>query len=266
MNSIKYFFGKGEYDDVLTCLSTTKVNSYKTSSLPLAQFWRPSKSLDKFISKLKKEQCIDISTFEAYFEYPTECLKENVRLQYSKPSMTDLMLMNKSFQIAIEGKYTEYSESHYETIKEWNRDNEVHKNKIKENWFSYLKDCQATNKTELIEDIPYQFLHRTASACFKCENRIPVLVYQLFYDDENKEKEEQFVKELEKWAGMLGLSEKIKFLVFEVKITNIDIVEKKYKGARSDLFLIMKELKDEPIFEFDWNTIRIRNITSKSNE
>lgn len=64
--------------------------------------------------------------------------------------MTDLMLINKSFKIAIEGKYTEYSESHYETIKEWNRDNEDHKNKIKENWFSYLKDCQATNITELI--------------------------------------------------------------------------------------------------------------------
>lgn len=260
---MKYYFGKGEYDDVLTCLSTTKVNSYKTSSLPLAQFWGPSKDLDRFILKLKKEQDIDVSEVNAYFEFPTECEKEGKRLPYSKPSMTDLMLKNDKVQIAIEGKYTEYSESHYETIKEWNRNNEEHKENIKKNWFSYLIDCHATSKTELVEDIPYQFLHRTASACFNCENRSPILIYQLFYDKDNKTKEEEFVKDLEKWSEMLGLTEKIKFLIIEIEISNIDVVEKKYKGGHSDLFLIMKELNDEAMYEFKWDEIKIRRISPK---
>ena len=58
----KYFFGKGEFKDVLTCLSTTKVNSYKTSSLPLADFWNPEKSkeLERWLKKLQKLSLIHI--------------------------------------------------------------------------------------------------------------------------------------------------------------------------------------------------------------
>lgn len=261
MAESKYYFGKGEYKDVLTCLSTTKVNSYKTSSLPLAQFWEPNKKLGKFIILLNSQESIDISNSDRYFEYPTPCEKNGEKLESSSPSMTDLMIINEKYQIAIEGKYTEYSEGKYQTINEWNNKNAAHKENIKNRWFEYIKECGATSKESVDGDIPYQFLHRTASACYKCAEtgKIPVLIYQLFYDSSNEEKKDDFVKELKKWAEELGFTEKIQFLVVEVNVNNIKEIMDKYEGVRSDLFLIMKELK-EPIYQFDWDNIKITKL------
>lgn len=49
MENENYFFGKpdGDFNDVLNELSHTKVNSFKTSSIPLAGFWKPSGNLQK---------------------------------------------------------------------------------------------------------------------------------------------------------------------------------------------------------------------------
>lgn len=257
-----YYFGKGEYKDVLTCLSTTKVNSYKTSSLPLADFWNPEKSrkLGLWLKKLQEEG-VDIIESDRYFEYPTPCMNEGLLLPYSKPSMTDLMIINAEYQVAVEGKYTEYSESNYETIKDWNKRNEPHKTNIKNQWFNYIKACGASEKSEVADDIPYQFLHRTASACYGCDvtGKTPVLLHQLFYDSENESKKNEFIEELKKWAGEIGFTEKIRFLIVEVEIKNIEEVRDKYDGIRSDLFLIMRESK-EPIYKFDWKNIKISEV------
>ena len=42
-DEMAYFFGlfRGSYGEVLGELSRTKVNSYRTSSIPLAEFWQP---------------------------------------------------------------------------------------------------------------------------------------------------------------------------------------------------------------------------------
>lgn len=263
-NMNHYFFGSGRYEDVLTCLATTKVNSYRTSSLPLAQFWDPvktSKELNKFLEDFK-EKGIDACSGNRYFEYPTPCEDKNKKLlKYSQPSMTDLMIINDKYQIAIEGKYTEYSESNYETIREWNKNKEEHKDAIKNQWIEYIRECGATDKQDISDDIPYQFLHRTASACYNCKNskKIPVLVYQLFYDSSNKKKKDDFINTLKDCARQLGFTDKIKFFIIDVKIENIDTVKEKYDGVRSDLFLIMKESK-KPIYTFDWNNITISEI------
>ena len=256
----KYFFGKGEFKDVLTCLSTTKVNSYKTSSLPLADFWNPEKSkeLERWLKKLQKEG-IDIIDSDRYFEYPTPCMNGDFQLPHSKPSMTDLMIINEKYQVAVEGKYTEYSESNYETIKDWNKKNEPHKINIKNQWFKYIHDCGASDKSEVTDDIPYQFLHRTASACYECEGKTPVLVYQLFFDSENESKKNEFIEELKRWSRELGFTDKIRFLIVEVEIKNIKDVRDKYDGIRSDLFLIMRESK-VPIYNFDWDNIKITEV------
>lgn len=256
MDKVDYYFGNGNYKDVLTCMATTPVKSYKTSSLPLAQFWDPSnRGLKKFFENCE-EKGLHLSFGNRYFEYPTPCVDENnEELLYSCPSMTDLMILNDSYQIAIEGKYTEYSESHYKTVEEWNHEKASHKENIKQQWFEYIKQCGATSKQSLDDGIPYQFLHRTASACYKCEKKTPVLVYQLFYDKTNETKKNDFIENLKDWACRLGFTEKIRFFIIEVEILNIDKVKAKYDGIRSDLFLIMRKIKD--IYLFDWENIKI---------
>lgn len=261
MNKINYFFGNGEYKDVLTCLSTTPVNSYKTSSLPLADFWNPkNKELKTFIDKCK-EKGLDLTEGSRYFEYPTPCYDKEKKknLPSSQSSYTDLMIINDSIQAAIECKYTEYSESVYQTIKDWNPNNEPYKNNIKAQWFKYIQECKATSKTVVNDNIPYQFLHRTASACFNCQNKKPVLIYQVFYDEYNEKAKDIFIEDLAKWAKTLGLNQNISFYVFEVRIKNIDKVKEKYNGIKSDLFLIMKELK-KCLYEFDWEKIEIHKL------
>lgn len=262
MNKKNYFFGNPNrvFNQVLDALSRrTKVNSFKTSSIPLAGFWKPSNNLQKFLERFKQETQIDLSDTNKCFEFPTECLDtKGNRLQHSCPSMTDLMLINDSYRVAIEAKYTEYSESHYELISEWNKKDAEHKIAIKENWFRYIKEAGATSLSDVSElpDIPYQFLHRAASACFG-NPKNPVLIYQLFYDDSNKNKMEEFVKDLETWGKELEFTDKIKFFVIKVKITNVDDVERKYSYAYSDLFTI---LKYQDVYEFDWNKIDILQV------
>ncbi len=142
MNDKNYFFGNpdGNFNQALDSLSHTKINSFKTSSIPLAGFWKPSKELNTFFEQFKNKTGFDLADSKKYFEYPTDCLDEKgKRLPHSRSSMTDLMLINDSYKIAIEAKYTEYSKSNYELISEWNKENADHKNAIKENWFNYIK-------------------------------------------------------------------------------------------------------------------------------
>ncbi len=257
MSEVNYYFGNGDYKDVLTCMASTKVNSYKTSSLPLAQFWNPNnKKLKGFFEKCK-EKGFDLSFGNRFFEYPTPCENNGEELQYSSPSMTDLMIINEEYKVAIEAKYTEYSEGHYETIAEWNKEKAEHKRNIKNQWFKYIRNINATYNDDLLDDtIPYQFLHRTASACYKCDGKTPVLVYQLFYDNENINKKDEFIGNLKEWANRLGFTDKIKFIVIEIEIKEIEKVKEKYDGVRSDLFLIMRKQK-EPIYKFNWDGINV---------
>lgn len=260
-----YYFGNGnsKYKDVLTCLSTTEVKSYETSSLPLAQFWNPDNKELKLFYKKCKAVGLDLSKGHRYFEYPTPCLNnEGKCLKNSHPSMTDLMIINDKEQIAIEGKYTEYSKGKYETINEW-LENKPHKKEIKDQWFKYIYDCGATKKTKIQNNIPYQFLHRTASACFCCSEKNPILIYQLFYDSRNKAKKDEFISNLQKWAKELGFTKKIKFFIIEVEIKNIKEVKEKYDKNHADLFLIMRET-EKPIYEFDWENIKVKEVISEN--
>ncbi len=264
MDKINYFYGKnGTFADVLVSLAATKVNSIKTSSLPLAQFWKPSEKLNTFIDEFKdKSRGIDVACGDRFFEYPTDCIKNGEKLYGSRPSMTDLMIINDEYQIAIEGKYTEYSKAKYETISEWINKGKSHKIKIKERWFEYIKECGATtiDLNQLDDTIPYQFLHRTASACFNCKsnNKKPILIYQVFYDESNRIKKDKFIANLKEWAKLLGFTELIQFFIIEVKILNDKELNKIRKKNYADIFLEIEN--SDTIYKFDWDGINIITV------
>jgi hypothetical protein len=188
MNNKNYFFGGGSYDSALDIFSTTKVNSEKTSSLPLADFWTPRNAeLAKFIRDLKSEigDNFDYENAQKFFEYPT------------------------------------------------------------------------LPRDEKDKTTPYQFLHRAASACYFTENnkKKPILIYQLFYDETDRDKLKDFKLKLESWSKLLN--NKIKFLIIYVPVKNAKQISETYKGIKSELFLRMKE---KAVYEFDWNKIEIKNI------
>ena len=246
------------YDQTLDVLSLTKTNSPKTSSIPLADFWHPERNtLQKedlfqriglgYINQQKADYC---------FEYPTPAYKNRESgktLAYSKSSMTDLMILFKGdVRITIEAKYTEYvKEDEYTPIlNDW-YNKAKHRKAIIQCWIDYINNsgCGAiTSAEELLinrPEFPYQFLHRTASACFMC--RRPILVYQLFYDNDQSSvaKMKTFERLLANCAKELKLnSDALPFFIVETEVISCP---KRCKGNASGLFT---EMKQQALYKF----------------
>lgn len=268
-----YFFGfpRGCYTEVLGELARTKVNSCRTSSIPLAEFWQPENLgtikalLGGLIPGFRPEASLK------YFEFPTEAVFNGNKV--GRPSMTDIMILDPGLQIAIEGKMTEYVCYKEKTIREWleepSRGEDVKTRlDVLKAWIGYIHEADCTGVAHYGEfirdckDVAYQFLHRTASACNKAgmkKGDLPVLIYQLFFDANDKEhvaKMEEFKADLRRWASLLKLRN-MKFLILAVPVTNLAEVDAKYGSMRGELFEIMR---DETIYKFDFDGITVETV------
>ena len=268
-----YFFGfpKGTYSEVLRELSRTNVNSCKTSSIPLVDFWRPEN-----LERIKTIFAPHLPGFDPasalkYFEFPTEAVLNGRRI--GEPSMTDIMVIAPGIQMAVEGKFTEYVEYKDQTIREWfavklaavdetwtPASRERYLRKILKAWIGYIHEAGCTGLADDdaffrdCMDVSYQFLHRAASACCQADvanGARPVLVYQLFFDADNTdhiEKMEQFKADLRQWATALKLRN-MKFLIVSVPVLNVEDIERR-SGDVSGFFTA---LRDTEIYDFDFN-------------
>lgn len=267
------------YNSVLGILLSTKTNSPKTSSLPLADFWRPKRFESPEIKALCQKIGIkfeDLNPQKANycFEYPTpayENRESGKTHAYSKPSMTDLMILlndEKGTRITIEAKYTEYVEDpkYSPLLGIWHEDKQ-HKKDILKCWIDYINDNGYGSIPEVEEllnndkwrELPYQFLHRTASACFNCKH--PILVYQLFYDNtkESTDKLKDFKKLLSDWAEKLQL--KLPFFIIETEVNLNSPAFAENLENPSDLFIYMKNKEQ---YKFGAITVRDGYDTEKT--
>ena len=133
------------YDQTLDVLSTTKTNSPQTSSLPLADYWHPDRnriSKKQLFSRLGIKQNPQLADY--CFEYPTPAYKDRksgITIQYSKSSMTDLMIVfGADTRITVEAKYTEYvkEEVYSPLLKDWYGKGSYHKMDIIKCWIDYI--------------------------------------------------------------------------------------------------------------------------------
>ena len=179
-----YYFGEPDdsYDSVLNNLTHTEVHDCETSSIPLADFWHPrnQQGIHSFFELIGLG--INIDEVQKCFEYPVFAEKNSRKI--GKPSRTDVMLIDKKYCMAIEAKYTEKL---YESIERWknNRNKFSTKPDVLSSWYNYIKPYTNFDNSELSKienEVVYQFLHRTASACYMCEEseKTPVLIYHLF--------------------------------------------------------------------------------------
>ena len=252
-------------------LARTKVNSCRTSSIPLAEFWQPA-NLPKIQAMLEKAipDC-DFKAALKYFEFPTDAVLNGKKV--GRPSMTDIMILDPGLQVAIEGKMTEYVRYREKTIRDWLEESPqgadfMLRRRVLRTWLGYIHEAGCTGVAHYGEfmrdckDVAYQFLHRTASACNKAgvkKGDMPVLVYQLFFDANDREhvaKTEEFKADLRRWASLLKLRN-MKFLILSVPVVNLAEVDAKHGSRRGDLFELMR---DETIYKFDFGGITVETV------
>lgn len=235
-----------DYEVLLRLMSQTSVHSNRTSSIPLADFWHPERNaqLKEYLLDVMKVSNMDFTRASKSFEYPTSAYKNGVSgttIQYSGPSMTDLMIQSDKFKITIEAKYTEYKKDgqpYSPLIGEWKKSHKSNPNleQIINCWKRYI----GIESLTIPNDFPYQFLHRAASACFNAKDKRKILLYQLFYDKHCEDSLERFEKNLSTWSKQIELSgHGLEFIIAEIKIDEQNSAALKTPTKNNELFCEM---------------------------
>lgn len=272
-DEMAYFFGfyRGSYGEVLGELARTKVNSFRTSSIPLAEFWQPANLNDIRNLLVPHLPGLNLEVALKFFEFPTDAIVNGKRV--GRPSMTDVMILDADWQIAVEGKFTEYLYAPEKTVNDWLKEctssaDVKLRRAILRAWHGYIAEAGCTEIGSFggfwqeCRGVAYQFLHRTASACFKAngtEGRTPVLVYQLFFDRNDAAHVaaiEAFNANLRRWATALRLRN-MKFLVLSVPVTNYADVQRRFDGQHGEIFHAMR---GETIYRFDFGAIEVEEV------
>lgn len=196
------------YQQLLHAYSDREFDSPCRSTVPLLMCWRDAEKRARELSKtlgfrLSNRVYLD-------FEYP-------VRVQRGKgrASCTDLMMNSGNTSLAIEAKWTE---PRYETVSEWlgKGSNPKNRQEVLEVWIDLLG--QGSSKKPKVVDmleLPYQLVHRAASACFP-DSKNRWLVYQLF--DMMSHEYEMYLRDLGNFAGVLGSGRSLKICVASYRI------------------------------------------------
>lgn len=162
-----------DFSSLVESYPPKELASPKRSTVPLLAYWaHPEARL--------RNLCINLGVNPAcplnfHFEFPVR-----VQRGVGKDSFTDLMILSPRFAIAVEAKYMEPA---YETVMDWlgdpPRPNRV---AVLEGWIEQIQKGTGVRLSALdLYNLPYQLVHRTASACFPNVNQRWV-IYQLFSD------------------------------------------------------------------------------------
>jgi hypothetical protein len=159
------------FSDLLDKYAVDEFDSPFRSTVALLSYWRQPEARLAAVAALLQISLGDAS--ELHFEYQVP-----VQRGEGKPSCTDLMILSGATSVAVEAKSTE---PRYETVKSWlGGKTEGNRADVLDGWLSLLNKAAGTPLTrDKVENLPYQLIHRAASACHpEVANRW--LVYHVF--------------------------------------------------------------------------------------
>ena len=191
-------------DDLIVNFNSKEFKSPLRSTIPLLQMYNfePDNSFGLIDTILEKN-------IKYIFEYETPVLKGKGRA-----SCTDLMIVSDNSCIAIEAKWTEPP---YQIIKNWLGESE-NKKLVLEGWVEIISEyCEIHLDSKILYDLPYQLIHRVASACLlnKSQSNIVYLIFEL-----NKVKKNYYEQKLSSLSKIIG--HKVNFYIANYKIEKLD--------------------------------------------
>lgn len=161
----------GSFADLLSQYGDTEFESPLRSTVALLSYWREADTrLPEFASALGLSRR---ETAELHFEFHVP-----VQQGTGKPSCTDLLLRSGAESLAIEAKSTE---PRYQEVDAW-LGGQTNGNRwdVLNGWLNLLNVVTGALLTpDLIQELPYQLIHRAASACHPKEAS-KWLVYHVF--------------------------------------------------------------------------------------
>jgi len=211
------------------------------SVVPLLDFWRkPQERLSEVGRRLGVNL---ISTTELAFEFPVPVQKGR-----GKSSFTDVMIIGPDSAIAVEAKYTE---PEYQSVRDWlgatTGSNREH---VLAGWLGLL-NAYANKPLErnAILDLPYQLIHRGASACLLGQPNT-ALVYLIF----GASSPQHYREHITQLTALIGKTGRMSLNVLTCDLSPLSAVaelEQTWKsGERRMADSVRKALADEPCYSF----------------
>lgn len=216
------------FTDLISAFGKSEFESHTRSTVPFLQYWRnPDNRLKELASHLKI-YLSDSAIFDFEHKVPVQKGK-------GKESHTDLKIISDSFSVTIEAKYLE---SRYDTCSKWLTKTKKPENKklVLKGWIELLN--KASGKTIRLNDVlelPYQVIHRAASACHDPKDK-QVLIYQVF--DANEKKRTMYLDDLKKLSHLMGENSKLDVYYMDCMIGKSDEwqdLSNKWKVGERDL-------------------------------
>jgi len=178
--------------------------SPRRSTVPLLSYWRDPvarvRELSDAMGFAEPEQaCLD-------FEHEVP-----VQRGTGRPSCTDLLLTADTVTLAIEAKSTE---PRYPDVTNWlGKPATANRQAVLAGWLDLLATCTVTRLgAGKVAALPYQLIHRAASACTGDEH-CRWLVYQVFEVDATKRS--MYLADLQALATVLGPSRSLGICLVE---------------------------------------------------
>jgi len=206
-------------NDLYTLFNSKEFKSPFRSTIPLISLFKQNQSFNLNIDELKNE------TISKYiFEHETKVKKGK-----GFPSCTDLLIEFENHCLAIESKRTEPS---YETVEKWLK-NIPNRYLVLEGWLEILNSNLELNiQVNDILNLPYQLIHRVASAFFT--GKKPLVLYVGF--DLDKKKEKYYLDSLTKFSNILEQKVDLYFHCYSIeKYEEQNELEKDWNSGNRDL-------------------------------
>ena len=224
------------FTELLQLAPDTALNSPHRSVVPLLDFVRvPADALTRIGDRVR----LDLAdAAELRFEHPIP-----VQRGRGKASFTDLVVLTPTVSLFVEAKYTE---PEYEPVSKWLEKGSENRREVLHGWLYLLAKAGRPVPEDAVRNLPYQLIHRAASACHS--NRTTRVMAYLIFGPAR----EHYANDLRTLASLMGTGITMRVLTCPVQqgptLSELDV--RWAAGERLLATDVRRALVQGPLFHF----------------